>query len=775
MLANSTLQTILDRLEGVKRSANGYTARCPGHDDNRNSLSIKIADNGKILLHCFAGCKTDKICADIELDMQDLFPADTGRQAKRREIAAYDYTDESGNLLFQKVRYEPKDFRIRVPNGNGGWNWTMNGVRRVLYNLPRVVNASVVFVCEGEKDCDLLAKHRFAATCNYDGAGKWNTNYNSYFTKKIVYILPDNDDPGKKHAAHLYRQIKPVAGDCRVVELPGLPDKGDLSDFFANGGTLQQFNDAVLNAAEGLPESFETAEVKSEAVICSDDWGAVVPFDDMKLPHFPLDAMPVCLRGFAQIVREVSKSNQTPEDMTALLLMTIAAGCLGGRVKVVTNNRYTELATLFTAIFVLSGTRKSSVYGALLKPVIDYQKQWRADMRAEIEGNKNELDILKKQIEKLKKDIVKSGDEEASGLQDELKDKERVFAEFDKPTELPMIFMETDFTVESLAPKIQANGGTLSLFDHEGAFWNEVAGRYTQGQSQTNDLILKSYDGHPVTVSRVGRGDIFIERACLAIGLIVQPTKIEELRNKRSLDDTGLIPRFILSVPVDTVGYREMRTAAVPQYVYDDYNDRIEKLLGLRQYNEIVLRMDEATTDRFMHYCESIEVRLREGRDLYPMRAWASKLTGRVARIAAVLHCYANPGAVQDNPRIDADIMEYAIGLSDYLIAHAKATYQILHLSADVKIAKKILRTLENYAASEKAASISKGDLWRRVKNSDKSIQTVASIAEALEILIDHNYIRRVGTEHKPGRPAEIYELNPAGFHPINPINSLGD
>ena len=157
MLANSTLQTILDRLEGVKRAGNGYTARCPGHDDNRNSLSIKIADNGKILLHCFAGCKTDKICADIELDMQDLFPADTGRQAKRREIAAYDYTDESGNLLFQKVRYEPKDFRIRVPDGNGDWNWTMKGVRRVLYRLAEVVKSGIVFIAEGDPFGELCA------------------------------------------------------------------------------------------------------------------------------------------------------------------------------------------------------------------------------------------------------------------------------------------------------------------------------------------------------------------------------------------------------------------------------------------------------------------------------------------------------------------------------------------------------------------------------------------------------------------------------------------
>ena len=575
MHINSPLQTILGHLDEVKQAGNGYTARCPAHEDKRNSLSVTTGDDGRVLLYCHASCKTDKICADIELDMKDLFPADTSRQAKRREIATYNYVDESGKMLFQKVRYEPKDFRCRVSDGNGGWNWKMNDVQRVLYHLPAVIKAPFLFICEGEKDCDLLTQpgYGYTATCNYDGAGKWSTEYNPYFKDKVVYILADNDDAGRKHAANLYHQIKPVATDCRIVELPGLPEKGDVSDFFANGGTIQQFDDAVMNAPKGLPESFQmaTTEAKPEAAADADDWGAVVPFDDMELPAFPLDAMPACLRGFAQIVREISKSNQTPEDMTALLLMTIAAACLGGKVKIVTNNRYTELATLFTAIFAPSGTRKSSVYHALMKPVIDYQRQLRAEMRAEIEGNTNELDILKKQIEKLKRDIVNSSGDEATGLLDDLKEKEQQVAEFDKPTELPLIFMETDFTVESLAPKIQANAGTLSLFDHEGAFWNEVAGRYTQGQSQTNDLILKSYDGHPVTVSRVGRGDIFIEHCCLAVGLIVQPTKIEELKNKQSLDETGLIPRFILAVPVDTVGYRKMQTPGVPHHVYDDY------------------------------------------------------------------------------------------------------------------------------------------------------------------------------------------------------------
>lgn len=764
MQTSPQFQTICDKLENVKQNGSGLDARCPAHKDEHNSLSIGIGDDGRILLRCHAGCTTAAVCNAMGIALKDLFPAKSVA-GPRRVVATYDYTDEQGNLLFQKVRFEPKDFQCRIPDAKGGWGWKMNGVRRVLYHLPAVIASDVVFIAEGEKDCDLLAKQGYAATCNFDGAGKWDASYTPLFRDKVVYILADNDTPGKRHAANIYRQIAAAAKDCRIVELPGLPEKGDVSDFFANGGTTEQFMDALSAAPKGIPESFKTdVHADPEADASGEVWGPILPFDEMHLPEFPMDTIPACLSGFAQIVRHISSSHQTPPDMTALLLVTIAAACLGGKLKIVTNNRYAELVTLFTAIFAPSGTRKSSVYHSLMKPVIEYQMRLRTEMKAQIEGNRNERDILKKQIERLIKDIVKSSGEETSALRDELTEKEAQLAGFDKPTELPLIYMETDFTVESLAPKINVNGGFLALFDHEGAFWNEVAGRYTQGQSQTNDLILKSYDGHPVTVSRVGRGDIFIEQCCLSIGLIVQPSKIEDLKNKKMLDETGLIPRFLLSVPVDTVGYRQVQTAAVPHYVYTDYNSRIEKLFKLRQQDEMVLTMDKATTATFVQYCQSIETRLREGSDLYAIRAWASKLTGRIARTAAVLHCFAYPDAVENDSAVDPAIMDYAIGLSDYLIEHAKATYQILNLSADVKIARKLLRTLEKYAAATKKLQITKGELWSRVKNSDKGIQTVAAITGGLDILADHNYICRVDPEARPGRPAEIYALNPKHF-----------
>ena len=129
MQMNSPLEGILGLLKGVKTVSGGYTALCPGHDDNRNSLSVGLGDDGRVLIRCHAGCSNDAVCQAVGLTLRDLFPAKATSAANRREIATYDYTDEDGKMLFQKVRYEPKDFRCRVPDGNGGWNWKMNGTR----------------------------------------------------------------------------------------------------------------------------------------------------------------------------------------------------------------------------------------------------------------------------------------------------------------------------------------------------------------------------------------------------------------------------------------------------------------------------------------------------------------------------------------------------------------------------------------------------------------------------------------------------------------------
>jgi hypothetical protein len=68
------LDAFLARLDRVRKSGNGWTARCPAHDDRTASLSIADGDDGRVLVHCFAGCAVADIVAAVGLTLADLFP-----------------------------------------------------------------------------------------------------------------------------------------------------------------------------------------------------------------------------------------------------------------------------------------------------------------------------------------------------------------------------------------------------------------------------------------------------------------------------------------------------------------------------------------------------------------------------------------------------------------------------------------------------------------------------------------------------------------------------
>ena len=158
-------------------------------------------------------------------------------------VAEYDYRDENGATLFQVRRKLPKAFVQRATDGNGGWRegkGCMDGVRRVLYRLPELLAADPsrpVFVVEGEKDADALCALGLVATTNPGGVKKWRREYGEHLRGRDTVILPDNDDTGRDHAAHVRKMLKGFAKSARVIELPGLPPKGDVSNWIEAGGT----------------------------------------------------------------------------------------------------------------------------------------------------------------------------------------------------------------------------------------------------------------------------------------------------------------------------------------------------------------------------------------------------------------------------------------------------------------------------------------------------------------------------------------------------------
>jgi uncharacterized protein (DUF927 family) len=171
-------------------------------------------------------------------------PNPNGKLPSRRIVAVYDYLDESGKLLHQTVRYQPKQFKQRRPggkdaNGAAQWVWDLKGVRPVLYRLVGLLKrgTATVYICEGEQDVHSLESLGLLATCNPMGAGKWHAEYSETLRGRSVVILPDNDGPGRKHAAAVAADLLRVGCEVRIVEVP----KGkDVSDWLGAGGTLEE-------------------------------------------------------------------------------------------------------------------------------------------------------------------------------------------------------------------------------------------------------------------------------------------------------------------------------------------------------------------------------------------------------------------------------------------------------------------------------------------------------------------------------------------------------
>jgi len=247
-----TAEALLARLKGVRRNGSGWQALCPAHADKNPSLSIHERD-GKILLYCQAGCSQEEVFAAAGIKPQELF-LDV-RESEKRIVAEYSYTDESGNLLFQVVRFDPKDFRQRRPDGNGRWIWNVKGTRHTLYRLPEVLESGFVLVCEGEKDCETARELGFVATTNPGGAGKWCEDYGESLRGKRVAVIADADEPGRRHAQQVAIALHLRAESVKVLELLGAKD---LSEWAGRCGTREALLETIRKAPEWKPPSLAT-------------------------------------------------------------------------------------------------------------------------------------------------------------------------------------------------------------------------------------------------------------------------------------------------------------------------------------------------------------------------------------------------------------------------------------------------------------------------------------------------------------------------------------
>ncbi|BCK77367.1 phage/plasmid primase P4 [Acetobacter aceti NRIC 0242] len=269
-----------------------YSTRSQMRFGSRGSLSVEIAGEkaGTWFDHeaNIGGGMLDLVQRERHLDKAEalqfcqnvgvsLNKSEARASISRRIVATYDYRDEKGALLYQVLRYEPKDFRQRRADGA----WSLGDVRRVLYRLPEIITKKdeLVFVVEGEKDVDALFNIGLLATCNAGGAAKsgqkskWRNDYTHSLKGRDVVVLPDNDEAGEAHATSIAKALSEVSSSVKIVRLPGLPAKGDVSDWLRAGGTKDGLLDLVSNTqkvAMVAAHEGEVIEVGSEGLLTED-------------------------------------------------------------------------------------------------------------------------------------------------------------------------------------------------------------------------------------------------------------------------------------------------------------------------------------------------------------------------------------------------------------------------------------------------------------------------------------------------------------------------
>ena len=756
------VKDILQRLKKVKNAGPGqWSALCPAHEDKKPSLSVAMGSDGKVLLHCHAGCDVKDIVAAIGLQESDLFAQTAVPAAKPTVVATYDYTDAEGNLLYQVVRRSDKSFLQRRPDGRGGWIWNIQDTPRVLYNLPRVASAPVedwVFVVEGEKDVDNLRAMNIVATTNSGGAGKWHqVADDSVLHGRRIAIIPDNDTPGREHAHQVATALHGRAKVVRVVELPDLPEKGDVSDWLArfdsddSTGPQIALLDLAQRAADFVPGG---------VALCVANWPdpQPVPDDLSSVKCFDVNLLPATIGPW---VADIADRMQCPVEFPAVAAMVGMAGLVGRKIGIRPKQKdsWTVVPNLWGMLIGRPSMMKSPPLKETLRPIrqmtqvaLDEHRKAYQEFQAEQTLHEIRTANVKKQIA----DALKKEGADVGKLQDDLK--QQLQPESPKRRR----YTVNDATVEKLGEILSENpNGVIMERDELMGFLKSLE---RPGQEAARAFYLEAWTGDgEFETDRIGRGNVRIDGVCLSIIGTIQPGPLglylhEAIRG--GTGDDGLMQRFQLAVwpddpgpwqVVDRAPNTDARNAAFKVFMRLDEMTADAAGAKADVFDDSgvpFLRFTPAAQQRFYAWMLERENRLRGGQEHPALESHLTKYRSLIPSLALLTHL-----AEGRSGGVGIDALERSLGWSDYLESHARRIY-----SQGMEPAAAAARSLaKRIQKGEVADAFTLRDIYR---NHWSMLGDKPAVEMATGLLVELDWLRQQQVQ-TGGMPKLVFHINP--------------
>jgi hypothetical protein len=708
------LESLLARLPGAKKTGNGWSARCPAHDDRRASLSIAQGDDGRALVKCHAGCDPSAILAAVGLKLADLFPPKAGPTPNRngqataggrtfataedavaelerqhgQRSALWVYHDAQGDRVGVVVRWDgPQGKDIRPVSRCGDrWRVTAMSQPRPLYRLLDLAAAQCVVVCEGEKAADAARSLGFVATTSAGGASAAKLTDWSPLAGKDVWIIPDNDTPGRKYAetvAGILAGLTPRP-TVRIIQLPEVPDHGDIVDWMG----AQSNEPAAMRAAiESLAQAVEPWR--------PDD------ADDLGYRPFPVAALPPPIRGF---VDAGARAIGCDPSYLALPLLTAIAAAIGTTRRLELKRGWSAPPILWGAIVGESGTAKTPAFQLVMRPVRERQRKALERHAEEVKQYEGDLARWDKAMAAWRRAKDAGGD----------------------PPEKPdppqaERFIVSDTTVEALAPILLANPRGLLLARDELAGWIGSFDRYAAKGGGVADSAhwLSLFNAENIIVDRKTGTPrtIYVPQAAVCVAGGIQPGT---LRRALGLEhrESGLAARLLVTCPPRRVKrWTEADIDLDAEAELVRLFDRLYELQAITSDDgrprPVLVRLSEDAKAAWVAYYNAHAV---EHADLTGdlAAAW-SKLEEYAARLALVVHFTrwaAGDPNLTDPDLVDLASMNAGIVLAKWFKHEARRVYAMLDESDTERDQRRLVEWIERKGGTVTPREVQQGCRW---------------------------------------------------------------